>query len=358
MFDAGHQGDGRPAIAPRPRRSAASTASCSATPTPTTAARRPGLQRAGASATPPTATTPRATAAAHYFDFSQAPRPTRWPSTRSCCRSGTAGRSRSPARSTRATTSPASASCTSRATRPGMIALFRERDRRGADRATASTCSTRARPPGPPRLPHAGVQPGHRAGARVDPQARRRSSRGAPGPATPSRSPATSRAQLERAAARPDGRRSRRRGQAAKLDAPRRRTRAPGGDVLVLRGAMTPGHAARVRRRRAAGSPLSREDAWQRAVEFLFERLAVALGDRRHRADHAPEGAARRASASPSRDERQWIRDVAARAPRRALPGARGAVRIVDLSVLTGPGPGEPLPPAIEYEDHGPPRRC
>jgi hypothetical protein len=46
------------------------------------------------------------------------------------------------------------------------------------------------------------------------------------------------------------------------------------GNVLVLRGAMTPG----TRREYAAafaGSPLSQEDAWQRAVEFLFERLAV-----------------------------------------------------------------------------------
>ena len=27
-------------------------------------------------------------------------------------------------------------------------------------------------------------------------------------------------------------------------------------------------------------------------------------------------------------------------------------MRIVDLSVPTGPGPGEPLPPTIDYEDH------
>jgi hypothetical protein len=46
------------------------------------------------------------------------------------------------------------------------------------------------------------------------------------------------------------------------------------GNRLVLRGAMTPA----TRREYAAvlaGNPLSREDAWQRAVEFLFERLAV-----------------------------------------------------------------------------------
>jgi hypothetical protein len=46
------------------------------------------------------------------------------------------------------------------------------------------------------------------------------------------------------------------------------------GNRLVLRGAMSPG----TRREYAAalgGNLLSREDAWQRAVEFLFERLAV-----------------------------------------------------------------------------------
>ena len=57
-------------------------------------------------------------------------------------------------------------------------------------------------------------------------------------------------------------------------DAPLSDYPGPGGQVLTLRGAMTP----RTRRQYAetlGGSPLSREDAWQRAVEFLFERLAV-----------------------------------------------------------------------------------
>jgi hypothetical protein len=69
------------------------------------------------------------------------------------------------------------------------------------------------------------------------------------------------------------GKRSRRRG-ADTLQAPESEYRSPEGDLLVLRGAMTPA----TRREYAAalaGSPLSREDAWQRAVEFLFERLAV-----------------------------------------------------------------------------------
>ena len=71
----------------------------------------------------------------------------------------------------------------------------------------------------------------------------------------------------------PMGKRSRRRGTDT-LQAPESQYRSPGGDVLVLRGAMTPA----TRREYAAalaGAPLSREDAWQRAVEFLFERLAV-----------------------------------------------------------------------------------
>src|SRR5918998_6920251 len=60
-----------------------------------------------------------------------------------------------------------------------------------------------------------------------------------------------------------------------RLKAPTAEYRSADGDVLVLRGSMTPG----TRREYAdtlAGSPLSREDAWHRGVEFLFERLAVS----------------------------------------------------------------------------------
>jgi len=70
------------------------------------------------------------------------------------------------------------------------------------------------------------------------------------------------------------GKRSRRRGAEDAPSAPESPYRSPAGDVLVLRGAMTPA----TRREYAAafaGAPLSREDAWQRAVEYLFERLAV-----------------------------------------------------------------------------------
>ena len=67
------------------------------------------------------------------------------------------------------------------------------------------------------------------------------------------------------------GKRSRRQ----KLKAPESSYAGKDGNELVLRGSMTP--ATRVQYAEVlAGSPLSREDAWQRAVEFLFERLAVS----------------------------------------------------------------------------------
>src|ERR1700712_1897169 len=46
------------------------------------------------------------------------------------------------------------------------------------------------------------------------------------------------------------------------------------GTVLALRGALTPATRAQYAAV-AGGNILSREDAWQRSVEFLFERLAV-----------------------------------------------------------------------------------
>ena len=72
------------------------------------------------------------------------------------------------------------------------------------------------------------------------------------------------------------GKRSRRRGQADALSAPETEYASPRGDVLVLRGAMTPA----TRQKYAAvaagsGGATTQEDAWQRSVEFLFERLAV-----------------------------------------------------------------------------------
>ena len=66
------------------------------------------------------------------------------------------------------------------------------------------------------------------------------------------------------------GRRSR---QREKLAAPTTDYADADGNVLTLRGAITPG----TRREYAAlvGGGSTREDTWHRAVEFLFERLAV-----------------------------------------------------------------------------------
>ena len=103
------------------------------------------------------------------------------------------------------------------------------------------------------------------------------------------------------------GKRGRRRGHEAR-EAPEAVYTSPGGDVLVLRGTMTPA-TRRQYAEAAAGSPLSREDAWQRAVEFLFERLAV----RWEIAGAEPITRQKDLLARyrfASADERRWIRDV------------------------------------------------
>ena len=125
------------------------------------------------------------------------------------------------------------------------------------------------------------------------------------------------------------GKRGRRRGAEA-LSAPESSYTGPAGDVLVLRGAMTPRHPARSTPSAAAGSPLSREDAWQRAVELLFERLAVRweiAGTEPITRQKELLGRYRFASA----DERRWIRDVLREHLAEHFPG-RGAT-------VTGPDP-------------------
>jgi hypothetical protein len=80
------------------------------------------------------------------------------------------------------------------------------------------------------------------------------------------------------------------------------------GNTLVLRGSMTPA----TRREYAAalgGNLLSREDAWQRSVEFLFERLAVSW----EIAGTEPLTRQQELLARfrfASQDERAWIRGV------------------------------------------------
>ena len=100
------------------------------------------------------------------------------------------------------------------------------------------------------------------------------------------------------------GRRSR---QRDKLAAPTTDYTDPDGNVLTLRGALTPA----TRQQYAdvlAGSPLSQEDAWQRAVEFLFERLAVRWTISDVPIEKQRELLQRFRFAS--QDERRWIRDV------------------------------------------------
>ncbi len=58
-----------------------------------------------------------------------------------------------------------------------------------------------------------------------------------------------------------------------KLAAPRSEYRDAEGNVLTLRGSLTPGARREYADILAGG--LNREDAWQRATELLFERLAV-----------------------------------------------------------------------------------
>jgi hypothetical protein len=104
------------------------------------------------------------------------------------------------------------------------------------------------------------------------------------------------------------GKRGRRRGAQDALAAPELEYRNPAGDVLVLRGAMSPA-TRRQYAAAAAGAPLSREDAWQRAAEFLFERLAVRweiAGAEPITRQKELLGRYRFASA----DERRWIREV------------------------------------------------
>ena len=97
------------------------------------------------------------------------------------------------------------------------------------------------------------------------------------------------------------GRRSRRR---EKLSAPTSDYRDDQGNVLTLRGSLTPA----TRREYAALAPSVREDLWQRQVEFLFERLAVSWSVSGVKTSKQKELLQRFRFASA--EERAWIRDV------------------------------------------------
>ena len=98
----------------------------------------------------------------------------------------------------------------------------------------------------------------------------------------------------------------------------RERVRAPSsdyadaeGNVLTLRGAQ-PAAARREYAETLAGTgaraAATQEDAWQRAVELLFERLAVRWSIAGAPIERQRELLARLRVASPS--ERAWVRDA------------------------------------------------
>jgi hypothetical protein len=92
-----------------------------------------------------------------------------------------------------------------------------------------------------------------------------------------------------------------------KLRAPASEYADAEGNVLTLRGSLTPG-SRRDYSEALRGNPLSREDAWQRAGELLFERLALRWEIAGAPIDRQRELLARFRAASPA--ERAWVRDV------------------------------------------------
>jgi hypothetical protein len=105
------------------------------------------------------------------------------------------------------------------------------------------------------------------------------------------------------------GRRSRRRGERDEALAPVSEYRSESGDLLVLRGVLSVGTRREYEAAGAAGGGATREDAWQRAAEFLFERLALRweiAGAEPLTGQRELLGRYRFASQA----ERRWIRDV------------------------------------------------
>jgi hypothetical protein len=99
------------------------------------------------------------------------------------------------------------------------------------------------------------------------------------------------------------GRRSRQREKAPK--APTADYRDAEGNVLTLRGSLTPATRRQYADTLAGG--LEREDAWQRATELLFERLAVSWTIAGVRTERQKDLLARYRVASA--DERRFVRD-------------------------------------------------
>jgi hypothetical protein len=79
------------------------------------------------------------------------------------------------------------------------------------------------------------------------------------------------------------------------------------GNVLTLRGALSPA-TRRQYAETATGNPLSQEDAWHRALEFLFERLAVQWTISGVPVQRQRDLLLRFRAAT--REERDWVRSV------------------------------------------------
>lgn len=102
------------------------------------------------------------------------------------------------------------------------------------------------------------------------------------------------------------GRRSRQRAAGSKLAAPTTDYRDVDGNVLSLRGSLTP--ASRRQYVEVLHGGTQREDAWQRALELLFERLAVSWTIAGTQTTRQKELLARYRMAT--QDERRFVRDA------------------------------------------------
>jgi hypothetical protein len=84
------------------------------------------------------------------------------------------------------------------------------------------------------------------------------------------------------------------------------------GNVLTLRGSLTPAARREYAETLSGGSrtraAATQDDAWQRAVELLFERLAMRWSIAGAPIERQRELLARFRVASPA--ERAWVRDV------------------------------------------------
>jgi hypothetical protein len=107
------------------------------------------------------------------------------------------------------------------------------------------------------------------------------------------------------------GKRGRRLQRSERLTAPNSDYADAEGNVLTLRGSLTP-RARRDYAQALAGTPgraaTTQEDAWQRAGELLFERLAVRWVIAGAPIERQRELLARLRVASP--EERAWVRQT------------------------------------------------